>query len=206
MITSSISKHMLNRANKSQQILDAAYELFLERGDVDVTIKDITDRADVAKGTFYLYFHDKDDLKESLITQKSHDLFQKAIDALRAADIVDFSDQIVFVVNYLINELVRNQMALKLIAKNLSFGVFNQKVQTYVADDQSDIVQSLLGAAKKSGIRLRNPRVLLFMIIELTSSTCFSCILESKPMPIDEYKPYLFAAIKQLIAGATKSE
>lgn len=206
MITSSISKHTLNRTNKSQQILDAAYELFLERGDVDVTIKDITDRADVAKGTFYLYFHDKDDLKESLITQKSHDLFQKAIDALRAADIVDFSDQIVFVVNYLINELVRNQMALKLIAKNLSFGVFNQKVQTYVANDQSDIVQSLLGAAKKSGIRLRNPRVLLFMIIELTSSTCFSCILESKPMPIDEYKPYLFAAIKQLIAGATKSE
>lgn len=199
-------KRPSHHSDKSKQILDAAYELFLERGDIDLTIKDITDRANVAKGTFYLYFQDKDDLKESLITQKSHEFFQKALDALHATDIVDFTDQIIFVVNYLINELSRNQMALKLIAKNLSFGVFNQKVQNFVADDHSDIVQSLLGAAKKSGVRLRQPRVLLFMIIELTSSTCFSCILESKPMSIGEYKPYLFTAIRQLISSATKTD
>lgn len=192
------------RLDKSDRLLDAAYDLFLENGDTDISIQDIAQRAGVAKGTFYLYFHDKDDLREALITRKSNELFQQAVGALRASDIVDFSDQIIFVINYLINALSDNQMALRLIAKNLSFGLFNRKVQDYITDDHSDVIKALLIAAKKSGVRLRNPRVLLFMIIELTSSTCFSCILEAKPVSIDEYKPYLFETIREMIRLATK--
>lgn len=200
----SILQTARKRNDKYNRILDATYELFVEEGDIDATIGEIAERAGVAKGTFYLYFHDKEDLRDQLITQKSNEFFQKAVDALRATDLVAFDEQIIFVINYIINELVDNTMALKLIAKNLSFGVFNQRLQDYMDNDKSDIVRSLLAAAKKSGIRLRNPRVLLFMIIELTSSTCFSCILEEKPMSIDEYKPHLFAAIQQLIASATE--
>lgn len=193
-----------NKSDKYHRILDAAYELFVEQGDTDISISDIVERAGVAKGTFYLYFHDKDQLKESLIAEKSNEFFREAMRALRATDLVAFDEQVIFVVNYLINELTDNLVALKLIAKNLSFGVFNQKLQDYVGDDRSDILQALLLAAKKSGVKLRNPRILLFMIIELTSSTCFSCILESKPLGIDEFKPFLFATIRQMIQNATE--
>lgn len=191
------------RSNKYDQILDATYELFVERGETDLSISEIAERAGVAKGTFYLYFHDKEDLKDQLITQKSNEFFRRAVDALRATDLVAFDEQIIFVINYIINELVDNPVALRLIAKNLSFGMFNQKLQDYVGD-KSDIVRRLLSVAEKSGIKLRNPRVLLFMIIELTSSTCFSCILESKPLPIDAYKPFLFRTIRQMIQSATE--
>lgn len=195
---------LAKRSNKYDRLLDAAYDLFLEQGDTDASIQDIATRAGIAKGTFYLYFHDKDELYEALIARKSNEIFRQSIDALRATDIVDFSDQIIFVINYVINILSDNQMALRLIAKNLSFGLFSRKVQDYVTDDHSDIIKALLYAAKKSGVHLRNPRVLLFMIIELTSSTSFSCILESKPLGIDEYKPYLFETIREMIASATK--
>lgn len=194
-----------NKNDKYHRILDAAYELFVERGDTEISISEIAERAGVAKGTFYLYFHDKDQLKESLIAEKSNEFFRQAMQALRATDLVAFDEQVIFVINYLINELTDNLMALKLIAKNLSFGVFNQKLQGYVDDDRSDIVQALLLAAKKSGIKLRNPRILLFMIIELTSSTCFSCILESKPLGIDEFKPFLFTAIRRMIQDSTEA-
>ncbi len=194
-----------NKNDKYHRILDATYKLFVERGDTDISISEIVERAGVAKGTFYLYFRDKDQLKESLIAEKSNEFFRQAMQALRATDLVAFDEQVIFVVNYLINELTDNLMALKLIAKNLSFGVFNQKLQGYVDDDRSDIVQALLLAAKKSGVKLRNPRILLFMIIELTSSTCFSCILESKPLSIDEFKPFLFATIRQMIQNATEA-
>ncbi len=190
--------------DKSERILEAAYELFIERGDTDASVSEIADRAGVAKGTFYLYFHDKDDLKDSLIVQKSHEFFQDAVSALRAADLVDFENQVIFVVNYLINKLADNPMALRLIAKNLSLGVFSQKLQNYVEDEKSDILQALLLAAQKNGIKLKHPRILLFMIIELTSSTCFSCILESKPISIDEFKPFLFTTIRQMIRGAVE--
>ena len=47
------------KQEKRRALLDAAYELFLERGTAKTSVEDITSRAKVAKGTFYLYFQDK---------------------------------------------------------------------------------------------------------------------------------------------------
>ena len=41
------------------------------------------------------------------------------------------------------------------------------------------------------------------MIVELASSTCFSCILEDEPLEFAVYKPYLFDAIRQIIRSQT---
>lgn len=190
-------------ANKSERILTAAYQLFMEHGDVDISIQEIAERAGIAKGTVYLYFQDKEELKNSLITQKSREFFQAAVDALHATDIIGLEEQMIFVINYIINLLTQNPMALRLIAKNLSFGLFNQKLQDYISDDSSGVMQAMLLAAGQNGVQLRSPQVLLFMIIELTSSTCFSCILESRPLPIQDYKPYLFETIRNMIRAAT---
>lgn len=192
-------KRLAKQINKYDQILNSAYELFLEQGFESVTIQEIAARAGVAKGTFYLYFHDKDVLKAQLIAQKSNEMFQRALAALHETRLENFDDQIIFVVNYIIDILDHNKPALRLIAKDLSLGVFNEKLQQIFTDDEADIVRSLILAAERSGIRLKNPQILLFMIIELTSSTCFSCILDSKPLEISVFKPYLFEAIRQLI-------
>ena len=56
-----------------------------------------------------------------------------------------------------------------------------------------------LKGVKENNIKLENPEVTLFMIIELVSSTCFTSILDKRPLPIDEYKPYLYNAIRQFI-------
>ena len=51
------------RARKQQrareQIVDAAYELFAERGFAQVTVTDIAERAGVGRTTFFRYFGDK---------------------------------------------------------------------------------------------------------------------------------------------------
>ncbi len=44
---------------RRQQLLDAARTLFAEKGYHETTVDDITRAADVAKGTFYLYFSEK---------------------------------------------------------------------------------------------------------------------------------------------------
>lgn len=51
-----------NRRARTQGLLDASLRLFLERGIESVSIDDITREANVAKGSFYRYFHDKEDL------------------------------------------------------------------------------------------------------------------------------------------------
>ena len=49
-------------ADRRDQLLAAAEELFREKSVDATTVADITERAGVAKGTFYLYFDSKDQL------------------------------------------------------------------------------------------------------------------------------------------------
>ena len=198
-ITPASSKRRDKQINKYDRIVDAAYQLFLAQGFEQVSIQEIATHAGVAKGTFYLYFRDKEQLRECVISQKSNEIFRRALNALHQTDIQDFEGQIIFVVDYVTDVLAQNREALKLIAKDLSFGLFNQKVSQYFTEDQTDILQVLLSAAAKNRIRLKNPQILLYMIIELVSSTCFSCILDAKPLEIAVFKPYLFDAVRALI-------
>lgn len=193
------SKRRNKQINKYDRIVESAYQLFLEQGFDQVSIQEIATRAGVAKGTFYLYFQDKERLRECVISQKSNEIFQRALNALHQTDITDFEDQIIFVVDYVTDILAQNREALKLIAKDLSFGFFNQKVSEYFTDEQTDISRILLTAASRSGVQLKNPKILLYMVIELVSSTCFSCILDAEPLEIAVFKPYLFDAIRALI-------
>src|SRR5215469_3423192 len=47
-------------------LLDAAEKLFAEKGLERVTIDEITEAADLAKGTFYTYFNDKNEIAQDL--------------------------------------------------------------------------------------------------------------------------------------------
>lgn len=53
--------------NKKREILQAAYEVFSEKGFHNASISDIAREAGIAKGSIYDYFHSKDDLFLSLL-------------------------------------------------------------------------------------------------------------------------------------------
>src|SRR5450432_3693858 len=54
-------------AEKYQRILDAAVAVFAEKGFFVSRVSDIADRADVADGTVYLYFKNKDEILAAAI-------------------------------------------------------------------------------------------------------------------------------------------
>lgn len=51
---------------RQAELLDAAEELFVEKGIAATTIEEITSRAGVGKGSFYLHYKSKDDLVAAL--------------------------------------------------------------------------------------------------------------------------------------------
>ncbi|MBE6160972.1 MAG: TetR/AcrR family transcriptional regulator [Firmicutes bacterium] len=187
-----------NKTQKESNLLESAFKLFTDKGIKDTSIQEIADNAGVGKGTFYLYFKDKYDIQEQLITRKSNKLFNDALKKLSKENIDKFDEQIIFIINYVIDELTKNTILLKFISKNLSFGVYNSKLN-HLVDEKLGIKEMFLNGVKENNLKLKNPDVTLFMIIELTSSTCFSCILNKEPLPINEYKPYLFEEIKRLL-------
>jgi len=60
-------------ARTRQRLLDAAEEIFGKKGYYNASIVDICQAAEVAQGTFYLYFSSKYEIFAELITQLSRD-------------------------------------------------------------------------------------------------------------------------------------
>lgn len=189
-------------ANKEIRLLSKAFELFTEKGVKNTSIQEIVDNANVAKGTFYLYFKDKYEIRDVLIAKKSHKLFNDALQELRKKEIKTLSERVIFIVNYVVDELTKAPTLLKFISKNLSWGVYNKtvlKIYERTENEEEGLYQLFLKEVKENEINLKSPEVTLFMIIELVSSTCFSSISYEQPLPIDEYKEYLFDTIRKLI-------
>ena len=194
-----------DKEEKENRLLNTAFKLFTEKGIKDTSIQEIVDNASVAKGTFYLYFRDKYEIRDILIIKKSQKLFEDSLKSLRKNYISDFSDSIIYIINYVIDELTKNPLLLKFISKNLSWGVYNKTVLNLYEkngkDEKNDFTlhELFINGIKENNIKLSNPDVTLFMIVELVGSTCFNSILYKEPLPIEEYKPYLYKAIRNLI-------
>ena len=197
-------KETKKEKDKETRLLENAFTLFTEKGIKDTSIQEIVDKAKVAKGTFYLYFKDKYEIRDILIAKKSEKLFKEALEELRKNYITNLSDQVIFIINHVINELSKAPALLKFISKNLSWGIYRStilKIYEETEKKEDSIYNLFLKGAKEAGLKLKNPEVTLYMIIELVSSTCFNSIINKEPLPIEEYKSYLYEAIRKIMNG-----
>lgn len=198
-----------NKQQKRTSILDTAFKLFTTQGVSKTSIAEISQKAGIAKGTFYLYFKDKYDIRNRLISHEASKLFKNSVTALNSyADeektknpdfTITFTEQIVFIADHIINALNNNQTLLTFISKNLSWGIFKEALTTNVAEDDINFRDIYYEMLSESGLNLKEPEIMLFMIVELISSTCYSAILYKEPDDIDTLKPYLYSTIKAII-------
>ena len=192
----------VNKTEKENRLINEGFNLFITQGINNTSVQDIVDKANVAKGTFYLYFKDKYELRDRIIKYKSQKLFNEALKNLEKNYIEDFFDQFIYVINYVIDELSKNPLLLKLIEKNLNYGISNKLIMDIHANyelEEKSIYDLFINGISKNNIKLDNPEVTFFMIVELVSSTIFSSILFKEPLPIDEYKPILYKQIRNML-------
>lgn len=189
-----------NKEEKENKLLDSAFALFTEKGVKKTSVQEIVDKAGVAKGTFYLYFKDKYDVQDYLIAKKSKQLFNDAIVSLNEKNITDYQDRIIFIIDFIIDEFIKNKLLLRFIYKNLSWGIYNDKISSVLGDSSLGLLELFTKDIKENNINIPNPEIKLFMIIELVSSTVFTSITTSKPLPIKEFKPYLYNEIRKMLS------
>ena len=192
-------KAAANKKQKKDALLNTAFELFTRQGIHNTTISNIAEKAGVAKGTFYLYFKDKYDLRNRLIARKASQVFLLADRALQETELQTLEDKIVFLADHIINQFSRDPVLLRFISKNLSWGIFKKQLLSPPDEGEMDLPGIIREAFETSHTRYRNPEVMIFMIIELLSGAIYSSILYEDPLPIDELKPYLFASIRSIM-------
>lgn len=78
---------MTDRAEATRRrLLQTAEEVIAEQGFFRASVAEITRRAGVAQGTFYLYFKAKEDIFRTLVREMSHDLRQELQQAIAAIE------------------------------------------------------------------------------------------------------------------------
>ena len=188
-----------NKKAKFERLLNTSFELFTSKGLNKTSISDIVEKAGVAKGTFYLYFKDKYDIRNRLIAHKSSQLFMQAHEALSRENITEFDDKIIFIMNYVLDSLAANKGLLSFIYKDLSWAVFKKALTTNVSNTDVDFVAIYNNMLEESGHKFRDPEVMLFLIMELVGSTGYSTIMYNDPVSLEELKPNLEQTVRSII-------
>ena len=187
-----------NKRKKRERLLNKAYELFTAKGFTNTSISDIVENADVAKGTFYLYFKDKYDLKDKLVEYKTQELFLAANTSLEKNNIHGLEEQLIFIIDFIVEKLRNDKGLLRLISKNLIMGALRQ---TLISTEKRDneVYNNFLKLVENDEYEYNDIDVLLFTVVELAGSTYFNSIIYNEPLPLDEYKPYLYRTVRLII-------
>lgn len=81
-----VSTRRQGREDKRRRIIDAAVEVFAEKGFFGARVSEIAEVAGVADGTIYLYFKSKDDLLISLFEEKMAEILDRLSQMLTGLD------------------------------------------------------------------------------------------------------------------------
>lgn len=189
-----------NKQQKRDSLLESAFSLFMNNGFSKTSISDIVNQAGVAKGTFYLYFKDKYDIRNNLIAHKAGQLVHNAYaDMLTHPEITDFEEQILFITDNVLDQLAANHSLVLLLSKHLSWGfIRNSLIYTSAKDAPSiyAVFESMLAGADR---RYTSPELMMYMILELIGGTSYNAILYQQPVALDELKPHLYESIRRIL-------
>ena len=163
-----------NKLQKRTSLLNTAFNLFTTKGVSKTSIAEISKNAGIAKGTFYLYFKDKYDIRNKLVSHESSKLFKHAAANLTQYCLknnltLGFEDKIIFIADHIINALNEDKTLLTFISKNLSWGIFREALTSNIAEDDvnfKDVFYSMIDCAE---YEIEEPEIMLFLITELVS-------------------------------------
>ena len=96
------------KKQKREALLNAAFSLFTTKGIQETSISDIVREAGMAKGTFYLYFKDKYDLRDKLIVHEASGLFRKAWEQMAGRQLPELEDKVIFLADFIVNHFQKN--------------------------------------------------------------------------------------------------
>ena len=190
------------KQQKKAALLDSAYQLFTEQGIEETSVSEIVGNAHMAKGTFYLYFKDKYQVRDLLVAHQSNLLFERADVQLRESILIEearksLEECVIFIVDHILDYLNQNPVLLRFISKNLSWAIFSDlRIEGVENQKSMDFFNMLIEQSDK---KYRQKELMIYMIVELVNATCYNVILHHSPVGLDELKKDLYVAIRNLM-------
>ncbi len=195
-----MNKITKKKSEKYSKIIDSAFELFEKKGPHVVSIDEIVKSAGIAKGTFYLYFHDKHDLVSKLILDRAEKYMNSiSLENEEITDNEQFCEKLRSYIEYLCSFLEKNRTLTLLIDKNINVCV-NAIIE---ATDSSlyELYANIKSYLLKCGAEEKSFTVKFYLYVELTVASVCNAVLREHPYKIDKVKNNLYEIILNGIAG-----
>ena len=189
------------KRQKKEALLGSAMQLFTEKGIAETSISEIAGNAKMAKGTFYLYYKDKYEIRDHLVARKANEIFENAHlyvqEKMRAKPQETIENCIIYLVENIIDQFKESPSLLRFIAKNLSWGVFsNIRIKDLDNRNCMDVFDEMI---KTSDKHYRQKELMIYMIVELLNATCYNVILYHMPVEIEKLKEDLILTIQNIL-------
>jgi AcrR family transcriptional regulator len=197
LIRRELSAKMLN---KRTSLLEAGRYLFMENGMQNTSVDAIVKRADVAKGTFYLYFHDKDALLNEIVYDINRSVLLKAYRKANALETGDYTDRFIYMIDDIINHFAEKPRELALIRKNFSWPLLKERITSVGEDSElNEVLNSLAKGLCIEEIDLDEAKNVIYATVEMCFSLCYSCIINQQPADMQTMKPTLYLIIRKIL-------
>ena len=186
------------KQEKRRALLEAAYDLFLERGAAKTSVEDITSRAKVA-GHFYLYFQDKGAVMQALLGRVSYQLLSNACEAVeKQTELENFPDKMVAVIDHIIEALRKDTLVLKFLEHNFIWPGLDQIEASREAEPlMRKLLNVVLTSPEMAGRTEREIYQRITALGSMCMSVCYSSVLEGKPDDIEAMKPVLYDIVRR---------
>lgn len=182
------------------KIIDVAKELFSQKGFYETRVSDIVNKADVAQGTFYIYFKSKEDLFLELIKKLHHQLIQRL--STHKNSNKDFETTIKSIITDFLTEVYKNREIAQIFFGQL-LGI-NEEFRRLYITKISDIQQIFKEVIEKY-YDDENSQVLATMLLGFLRQLFFNC-LTYQNLSLDDMIDRAFKGVDIILAGLKQKE
>ena len=193
------------KQERRRQIMNAAKHVFAEAGYHGASIHAIIERAQIARGTFYLYFESKAAVFDSILDQAMADLRARihrieVEDKNAPAPQVQLRDQVMVTLDYIVRD--RPLATLLLSAGHTPDAEAAERLDQFFAE-----VRDLLRRAMESGmeiglLRKVDPELAASAMLGMIRGVIEQLIRDSKPPAVDAVvSEVLMVALRGVLAG-----
>lgn len=188
------------KLRKGIKIAEVSLDLFREKGIAKTSIRDIMKRAGFGLGTFYLYYKDKKDLEEKIVSDIFTDLVLNG--EKKVEGIEDNKDRYIAFMSYIIDELIKDPLKLELISKNTNRALY-AKVENDARFKEADTTLKFLLTRYDSmfpeKLSEEEQLYILFLTVQILLITCKASFEKDSVLTIEEMKPVLFRIVEKIL-------
>lgn len=186
------------KSAKKVRLIDAAFELFTNKGINPTAIDEVVKRAGVAKGTFYLYFKDKYDLLDQMIMLKCRELVKNILDEMREETenpSVPPSEKIIMFSDRMMKAFSENRNLAVLVLSDMA--AFRRLWAEPIEENEE--YRTLLRIFIDGGLSEDEAPKQMYAVFIAASSICCDSVLYQSPYTVEEIRPQVHLMIKSFI-------